>query len=417
MKYLRFTFCLRKLAWIVTVACIAFSAQAQETKKPLSGDQRQMPFSGVEDVKKKYPNLQSSPFGKGIFAHVRGINGKLKASKEEIANWAQNRYIAGTQLTYTWAELEPREGEYRWDIIERDLEPWAQAGKKCWIEIGTASRRDFVGDRVTPGWLFGKRVPKIQGESTAGYPVFWHPRYLELWGNFIRALAKKFDGDPRLEFVSASGYSQGVEPNLSARRDNAALMEQWKKAGFDGFTPSGVYLNKAVKPILTIFADTFRKTRVAVSIHVRSDFDWAMNEFAADMNFILLSNGMNVRVAGARSRQAWRERREKLDAKVGYAEWAPPGRETDQNKFREMKKRRKAVNERRDSANLGGRKDQSTMAQLIDVYRDVIGDDNDPRLRPWSRLSYLPLGRRISEVETDEEWMAALKWAWDHLEG
>jgi len=46
----------------------------------------------------------------------------------------------------------------------------------------------------------------------------------------------------------------------------------------------------------------------------------------------------------------------------------------------------------------------------------VDGDDNDPSLRPSARLSYLAIGERIPEAETEEEWNARLKWAWEHLE-
>ena len=56
------------------------------------------------------------------------------------------------------------------------------------------------------------------------------------------------------------------------------------------------------------------------------------------------------------------------------------------------------------------------MGKLLDVYRGLIGDDKDPALKPFSRLSYIAFGERIPEAETQEEWNAGLKWAWEHLE-
>ncbi len=342
----------------------------------------------------KYPQLSAKPFGKGIFAHVQA-GGKTRERPEGIAALAANPFIAGTQLSYSWKMLAPAEGEYDWNLIETHLEPWAKAGKKCWIEVSTASKRDREADGVrgAPDWVYQQGVPKIQGDGTAKYPVYWHPKYLQLWGEFIRAFAKKFDGDPRVEFIATGGYSSGHEPNLSAW-DNDKLMDQWKRAGFDGFTTTGVYLTKAIMPIMTMFGDAFEKTPIAQTIHTKSEFDQAMNAYAAERKYILTSNGMSVK-ANADSRKLWRDRRETLRTKVGYAEWGPTGR----------------------NLNLDGKKNRANakFATLLEAYERVLGDDDDPKLRPSSRLSYVPIGERKPDVETEKEWQEALKWAGEHL--
>ncbi len=341
--------------------------------------------------RKKHPLLPDRPFGAGIFAHVYA-GGKQRESREQVETWAKNPSIAGTQLSYSWIQLEPERGDYRWELIEAPMEPWAQAGKKCWIEIATASKRDTAGSggsRGAPAWIYEQGVPRIQAEGTAKYPVYWDAKYLEFWGAFIRAFARKFDGDPRIEFIATGGYSSGHEPNLSAW-DNAKLMDQWRKAGFDGFTTTGVYMTRAIKPIMASFGDAFQQTPIAQTIHTKSEFDQAMNAYAAGRKFILTSNGMSVK-ANADSRKLWRERRETLKTKVGYAEWGPTGR----------------------NLGLGGKKNRANarFATLLEAYQRVLGDDDDPALRPSSKLSYIPLGLRKPEVETETEWDAALAWA------
>jgi len=402
--------CARPVLWYGTMACLGVllgllcTAVAQERA------------TSPETVKQLYPKLQAAPFGKGIFTHTRRSARKNETGSSEVEAWAHNPYIAGTQLSYSWAELEPREGDYQWQLIESDMAPWARAGKKCWIEIATANKRDKAdaGGRGTPEWVFNKGVPKVKNDNTASYPVFWNQQYIALWGKFVRALAKKFDGDPRLEFVSTGGYANGHEPNLSSS-DNDALMPQWHSAGFDGFTPQGTYFTKAIKPILTLFSESFRKTPMAQIIHVKSDFDQTMNAFAAGRKFILLSNGLGTKSANTTGRQAWRERAETLGVKVGYAEWGPSGRETSPEQLQRKKERKRARREGRATEELQAGRDDSTKAKLIDVYRAAIGDDSDPHLAPYSKLSYLPLAPRIPEVETEAEWQAALKWAWEHL--
>lgn len=372
---------------------------------------------GGEDsvILAKYPKLSEKPFGKGIFAHVRR-GGKTRASRAQINLWANHPYIAGTQLSYSWAELEPRQGDYRWELIEADMDPWAQAGKKCWIEVSTANKR-AKGKRPssTPKWVFEHGVPRVGNSTTATYPVFWNPKYLELWESFIHAFAKKFDGDPRIEFISTGGYSSGHEPNLSSR-DNRVLLHAWETAGFDGFDPRGVYLNKAIKPILAIYRDAFRSTPIAQTIHAKTRFDHAMMGYAASLKFILISNGFSVK-ANATTRRAWRERHERLKTKVGYAEWGPAGRETDLSKRHEKKRAKLAKKQGLKPPKRQKKKhrDRSSTASLMDVYRAGIGSDDHPSLAPHSRLSYLPLGKQIPAVETKTEWDKALKWGWEHL--
>jgi len=195
-------------------------------------------ISGATDQSPK-----PEPFGRGIFAH---IDSKDRMKPEQIEALAKNPYIDGNQLSYSWSTLEPQQGQYQWELVEKDMEVWAQNGKKCWIEIRTASKRATPGsgrENPTPEWVFKSGIPVVGSPDTSSYPVYWDTKYQQIWGDFIRAFARKFDGDPRIEFVSIGGYSSGHEPNLSAW-DNDKLMAQWIKAGFDGFTPNGIYLNR-----------------------------------------------------------------------------------------------------------------------------------------------------------------------------
>ncbi len=340
----------------------------------------------------KYPRLTAQPFGKGVFAHVRRSGNTRPARSQAIEAWSKHPNIAGTQLSYSWTELEPEHGRLRWELIEADLEPWAREGKKCWIEISTANKRDDTGARGTPGWVFDAGVPRVQAEGTGLYPVFWHSKYLELWGGFITALAEKFDGDPRIEFFSTGGYANGHEPGLSSW-DNDSLLKQWRAAGFDGFTVEGVYLNQAIKPILNRFDDAFSRTPVAQTIHVKTAFDQAMNAYAVQLKFIMLSNGLGFAKFDSAARHEWRNRSEVWGVKTGFSEWGPLGRSA-------LKQRRT--------------KDPRQKVPLMIAYRAAIGDEG--ALAPRSRISYLPLGERIPEVESEDEWNAALQFAAQQLE-
>jgi len=338
-----------------------------------------------------YPRLAKKPFGFGIYPNVRaGFKGVYRQDARTIEEWANNPYVSGTQLNFLWGELEPKQGKFRWDMIEEGLEVWARNGKKCWLEIPTAGRWARPGQHPTPQWAYEKGVPKIKAAGTGAYPVFWNELYLELWGNFIRQLAKRYDGDRRIDHVSTAGYSNGTEPRL-ASKENDLLMDQWETAGFDGFGVGGVYYTQAIKPIMKLFGDVFRRTPVSQTIIDRYEYDPDLHRRAAGMGFILTSNGMGTRSMNSKSRQKWRDRRDLLDTKVGYHEWGPSGRNLEgYNEFGKV--------------------------PLMYAYQNILGSDDDAAIKPFSRISYVPFSKRIPQVETEAEWMEALEWAWKHLE-
>ncbi|MFZ5830975.1 MAG: hypothetical protein ACOY3P_12850, partial [Planctomycetota bacterium] len=257
-----------------------------------------------------------------------------------------------------------------------------------------------------PVWAYQKGVPKIQAEGSAPYPVYWNPLYLSLWQKFVGALAQKFDGDPRIECIAVGGHTTGTEPRLSSK-ENDLVMDKWIKAGFDGFTPEGVYLQKAILPIYRMFHDSFRTTRVSATFISIGEFSEAMNRFAAEQQFVLTSNGFGAKAATHTARVAVRQRRETWGAKVAYLEFGPSGRDSRFLDENFVKPEGVSVKEMRDP---------KYAAKLIDIYRGAIGDDSEPTLAPHSRLSYVPLGEHMPQVETEEEWNSALRWAWEHLE-
>ena len=337
------------------------------------------------------PGLDKEPFGFGIYPNIRsGFKGVYREDAATIEEWARNPYISGTQLNFLWGEIEPEEGRFRWDMIEEGLEVWARHGKKCWLEIPTAGRWARPGQHPTPPWAYEKGVPKIEAAGTGAYPVFWNELYLELWHNFVRKLAKRYDGDPRLDHISTAGYSNGTEPRLSSKEDYL-LMDQWIAAGFDGFGPEGVYYTQAIKPIMEYFAGAFKKTPISQTYIDKNEFKNAMYSLAGELGFILTSNGMGTNSMNPDSRQKWRDMKRQYGVPVGYHEWGPSGR------------------------NLAGYNEFGKVP-LMYAYRNILGSDDDAAIKPFSRVSYVPFSKRIPEVETEAEWMAALEWAWKHLE-
>jgi len=134
-------------------------------------------------------------------------------------SFLDNPVIVGAQLKYTWRELEPQPGAYRFDEIRRDLTFLEAHGKRLYVQIQDVS---FSGDIVNvPRYLledsaFGGGVARQyedQGDDDAtATPEGWVARR---WDEAVRqrfvyllkALGREFDG--RLQGINLPETSIG----------------------------------------------------------------------------------------------------------------------------------------------------------------------------------------------------------------
>jgi len=346
-----------------------------------------------------------APLGKGTFMHNIHIFNEL--TPEGLNEGLTNPYICGVQLTYEWRQLEPTEGNFQWSIIDEDIKPWADAGKKVWIEVITANKRGSeVQPRGFPDWITLYNVPIVgyyhedpPGTQRGRYPVFWNSTYQALWEKFVAAFAAKYDGNRNIEFIAVTGYSAGDEPRLSAE-DNGYYFNDWISAGLDpGISKTrvnsdnyysqaeagnnAVYLKTNLWAI-DLFKKYFKRTLLMINV-IKRDKAWSQERYiyAASKGVGLGSNGLNVQVD------------------LSYRQWA-----------RDMQLQYKVPVAFFEFANARLKPD-GTSATLLEVYKSGMGIDGDTTYGPWSRISYMPVGDWRSDLETYDEWKAALKWVYE----
>ena len=151
-------------------------------------------------------------------------------------------------LRVLWSDLEPEEGRFRWDIFDRYAQPWIATGKKIGIRVICCNQTenacpDFVRAAGAKGsWFrYGGRG------ASADFPERWEPVYddpvfLAKFTNFLRAFARRYDGDPSVAFVDVGSfgiYGEGHSPNTlnKLQRDDPAEynrlaqlhLELWRK--------------------------------------------------------------------------------------------------------------------------------------------------------------------------------------------
>jgi hypothetical protein len=120
-------------------------------------------------------------------------------------------------LRFNWAEVEPEEGRYNWDLIDNAIAAGRQYGEAVAMRVMTANAHSG-GYYCSPKWLFdlgckgfeytvggddptsgGQRIPRIE-------PDYADSIYLVKHGAFIAALGKRYDGNPNVEFLDIGSY-------------------------------------------------------------------------------------------------------------------------------------------------------------------------------------------------------------------
>lgn len=140
-----------------------------------------------------------------------------------------------------WSQIEPAQGQYRWDILDTALEGARERGQKLMIRV-----MPYDQGHPLPEWYQRSGARRV--DSSAGQdPQLWHPdaddpAYARYWGRLVATLGKRYDGHPYLDSVDIStvGYwGEGWGPYLPAWDVQRALIDQY----FDAFHHTPLLMN------------------------------------------------------------------------------------------------------------------------------------------------------------------------------
>jgi hypothetical protein len=135
--------------------------------------------------------------------------------------------VSTVYLRLPWAYLEPEEGKYNWAILDTPAQRWIAKGKKIALRLTcseswmTYATPEWVKDAGAKGTYFDYgKGPSPDG--TLWDPFFDDPVYLEKLETFIAALAKRYDGNPNVEFIDVGTYGIWGEGHThgSSKQDN-----------------------------------------------------------------------------------------------------------------------------------------------------------------------------------------------------
>ena len=137
----------------------------------------------------------------------------------------------------SWAAMEPREGQYNWELIEDIVTRWTLAGKRVAFKWYTNFLLDNAKLQATPLWVkdagsagryLGIDSDKSNDTWMASYD---DPILLQKLGNFYKAAAEHYKSVP-IEFIElgsigrvgeGNSYQIGIEPTEAALKKHIDL--------------------------------------------------------------------------------------------------------------------------------------------------------------------------------------------------
>lgn len=154
---------------------------------------------------------------------------------DELQDAATKPDFPDTSIAYLrwyWTALEPEQGHYRWDIIDRALAEAQQHGQRLAIRLMPYSNIDPL-----PEWYRNsgaRRANKPTDKDGAIWqPDFSDPLFLKYWGELVAAAGERYDGNPVLDSVDVSsvGYwGEGWSNYMPEFTYQKPLIDIWLKA-------------------------------------------------------------------------------------------------------------------------------------------------------------------------------------------
>lgn len=161
---------------------------------------------------------------KGWYHHYpdNHINKYLVAEDKDLLDFPGMDHL---YIRLAWAYLEPEEGRFQWEVIDRLIEKWTRHGLGIAFRI---SCKETSTDRpeqqyATPRWVKDAgarggyyRAGKEVGPDGPWEPDFGDPVFLAKLENFLRAFAARYDGKPWVRYVDVGSIGDWGEGHMWA---------------------------------------------------------------------------------------------------------------------------------------------------------------------------------------------------------
>ncbi len=119
-------------------------------------------------------------------------------------------------LRVPWSFLEPSEGEFNWSLFDTPAQRWIAKGKQIAICV---SCTESWWRNATPEWVQDAGAKGVDFEFGKGVkhggplwePDYLDPVFLQKLEHFLAALARRYDGNPNVAFITIGSFGMWGE--------------------------------------------------------------------------------------------------------------------------------------------------------------------------------------------------------------
>jgi hypothetical protein len=151
------------------------------------------------------------------------------------STYSDNPSVAGTYLGYYWAQLEPQNGQYNWNLIDNDMKPWVNNGKHVILRVSVAGWKNWQppnSGQGTPQWVYNLGVSSVMEADGAIKPQYWNPIFLQNLNNFVKAFANRYDGNANVSAVEIGVGDGGETKPDTYFKNNPQILQTWQGIGY-----------------------------------------------------------------------------------------------------------------------------------------------------------------------------------------
>jgi hypothetical protein len=140
--------------------------------------------------------------------------------------------LSTVYLRLPWAYIEPEEGKYNWAILDTPAQRWIAKGKRIALRLTcsenwmTYATPEWVRNAGAKGTFYEFNKGRAERSNTWD-PFFDDPVFLEKLDAFLAAVAKRYDGNPNVEFIDIGSYGMWGEGHtfMSSQQDDLATQK------------------------------------------------------------------------------------------------------------------------------------------------------------------------------------------------
>ncbi|MDZ4199144.1 MAG: malectin domain-containing carbohydrate-binding protein [Kiritimatiellia bacterium] len=165
--------------------------------------------------------------GKGwiVYYYDQGVGEEYggRLQQDDLADFPG---FTGVYFRLAWSFLEPEEGIYNWDVLDRPMKRWIEQGKDISFRI-TCCESDPA--YATPKWVQEAGAKGTFFDTKSWEPDYGDPVFLSKLENFVKVFAERYDNRPGVSSVDIGSCGIWGEWHTTASTNLLYPIEALKK--------------------------------------------------------------------------------------------------------------------------------------------------------------------------------------------